>query len=66
MLKKEPSRLVQLIRNAEKSIKTVLAAYLNEYAQFGIDDDVATDLINIQANMEAVRLEVQYAQYEEE
>ena len=66
MLKKEPSRLVQLIRNAEKSIETVLAAYLNEYAQFGIDDDVATDLINIQANMEAVRLEVQYAQYEEE
>lgn len=65
MLKKESSRLVQLIRNAEKSIETVLAAYLNEYAQFGIDDDVATDLINIQANMEAVRLEVQYAQYEE-
>lgn len=65
MLKKEPSRLVQLICNAERSIEAVLAAYLNEYAQFGIDDDVATDLINIQANMEAVRLEVQYAQYEE-
>lgn len=39
MLKKEPSRLVQLICNAERSIEAVLAAYPDEYSQFGIGDD---------------------------
>lgn len=65
MLKKEPSRLVQLICNAERSIEAVLAAYPDEYSQFGIGDDVVADLIDILANMEAVRLKMQYAQYEE-
>lgn len=51
MLKKEPSRLVQLICNAERSIEAVLAAYPDEYSQFGIGDDVVADLIDILANM---------------
>lgn len=57
MLKKEPSKLVQLIRNAEKSVETVLAEHLNEYSEYGMDD-IANDLISVQASLEVVRLKV--------
>ena len=60
MLKKEPSELVQLIRNAEKYVETVLAKYLEEYSEYGMDD-IANDLISVQATLEVVRLKAQYA-----
>lgn len=60
MLKKEPSELVQLIRSAEKSVETVLAKHLDEYSEYGMDD-IANDLINVQATLEVVRLKAQYA-----
>ena len=63
MLKKEPSELVQLIRNAEKYVETVLAKHLDEYSEYGMDD-IANDLIGIQATLEVVRLKVQYAMIE--
>ena len=60
MMKKETSELVQLIRNAEKYVETVLAKYLEEYSEYGMDD-VANDLIGVQATLEVVRLKAQYA-----
>lgn len=60
MLKKETSELVQLIRNAEKDVETVLAKHLEEYSEYGMDD-IANDLISIQATLEVVRLKTQYA-----
>ena len=60
MLKKRPSELVQLIRNAEESIETVLSKHLEEYSEYGMDD-IANDLISIQATLEVVRLKMQYA-----
>ena len=60
MMKKETSELVQLIRNAEKDVETVLAKYLEEYSEYGMDD-IANDLISIQATFEVVRLKTQYA-----
>lgn len=60
MLKKEPSELVQLIRSVEKSVETVLAKYLDEYSEYGMDD-IANDLIGVQATLEVVRLKAQYA-----
>lgn len=60
MLKKETSELVQLIRNAEKYVETVLAKYLEEYSEYGMDD-IANDLIGVQATLEVVRLKAQYA-----
>ena len=60
MMKKETSELVQLIRNAEKYVETVLAKYLEEYSEYGMDD-IANDLIGVQATLEVVRLKAQYA-----
>lgn len=60
MMKKETSELVQLIRNAEKDVETVLAKHLEEYSEYGMDD-IANDLISIQATLEVVRLKTQYA-----
>lgn len=64
MMKKETSELVQLIRNAEKYVETVLAKHLEEYSEYGMDD-IANDLIGVQANLEVVRLKVQYAMIKE-
>ena len=60
MLKKEPSELVQLIRSAEKSVETILEKHLAEYSEYGMDD-IANDLIGVQATLEVVRLKAQYA-----
>lgn len=60
MLKKETSELVQLIRNAEEYVETVLAKHLDEYSEYGMDD-IANDLIGVQATLEVVRLKAQYA-----
>lgn len=65
MMKKETSELVQLIRNAEKDVETVLAKHLEEYSEYGMDD-IANDLISIQATLEVVRLKTQYAMIEGE
>lgn len=44
----------------EAYLETVLAKHLDEYSEYGMDD-IANDLIGVQATLEVVRLKAQYA-----
>ena len=60
MLKKETTELVEHIQRVEQDIENILKTHLEEYSEYGMDD-IANDLIGIQASLEVVRLKVQYA-----
>lgn len=60
MLKKKATDLVERIQGAEQDVENILETYLKEYAEYGMDD-IANDLISIQATLEVVRLKMQYA-----
>lgn len=60
MLKKETTELVEHIQRVEQDIENILKTHLTEYSEYGMDD-IANDLIGIQASLEVVRLKVQYA-----
>lgn len=60
MLKKKAIDLVECIQGVEQDVENILETYLKEYAEYGMDD-IANDLISIQATLEVVRLKAQYA-----
>lgn len=60
MLKKETTDLVEHIQRVEQDIENILKTHLTEYSEYGMDD-IANDLIGIQASLEVVRLKVKYA-----
>lgn len=60
MLKKETTELAEYIRGVEQDVENILEMHLEEYSEYGMDD-IANDLIGIQASLEVVRLKVQYA-----
>ncbi|MDE7389519.1 MAG: hypothetical protein K2M82_01045 [Lachnospiraceae bacterium] len=64
MLKKETSQLVERLVFLEKEVERALEVHLSEYSDYGMDD-IANDLISIQASLEVVRLKVQYAMIKE-
>ncbi len=60
MLKKKATDLVECIQGVEQDVENILETYLEEYSEYGMDD-IANDLISIQATLEVVRLKTQYA-----
>ena len=60
MLKKKAIDLVECIQGVEQDVENILETYLKEYSEYGMDD-IANDLISIQATLEVVRLKAQYA-----
>lgn len=60
MLKKKATELVKRIQGVEQDVENILKTHLEEYSEYGMDD-IANDLISIQASLEVVRLRVQYA-----
>lgn len=60
MLKKKATDLVERIQGVEQNVENILETYLEEYSEYGMDD-IANDLISIQATLEVVRLKMQYA-----
>lgn len=63
MLKKKATDLVECIQGVEQDVENILETYLEEYSEYGMDD-IANDLISIQATLEVVRLKMQYATIE--
>lgn len=60
MLKKKATDLVECIQGVEQDVENILKTHLEEYSEYGMDD-IANDLISIQATLEVVRLKMQYA-----
>lgn len=60
MMKKQPTTIVNDVRYVKKLTEDVLADYLKEYAEYGMDD-IANDIINIIAALEHVRCKLQHS-----
>ncbi|MBR2176318.1 MAG: hypothetical protein IJ861_05150 [Clostridia bacterium] len=60
MLKKKATELAEHIQKVEQDVENILKTHLEEYSEYGMDD-IANELIGIQASLEVVRLRVQYA-----
>ena len=60
MIKKHPAQIVSDIQTVKEQTEHILANYLENYAEYGMDD-IANDIINIIAAMEHVRCKLQHS-----
>lgn len=60
MIKKHPAQIVSDIQTVKEQTEHILANYLENYAEYGMDD-IANDIINIIAALERVRCELQHS-----
>lgn len=51
--------LVECIQGVEQSIENILVTHLKEYSEYGMDN-IANELISIQATLEVIRLKMRY------
>lgn len=65
MIKKNPQSIVNNIENVKSEIEEILSDYLENYADYGMDD-IANDIICLIANLEAVRCKIEHSEVREE
>lgn len=65
MIKKNPQSIVNKIENAKSEIEEILSDYLENYADYGMDD-IANDMICLIANLEAVGCKIAHSEVREE
>lgn len=65
MIKKHPAQIVNDIQTVKDQTEHILANYLENYAEYGMDD-IANDIINIIAAMEHVRCKLQHSKVKED
>lgn len=65
MIKKNPQSIVNNIENVKSEIEEILSDYLENYADYGMDD-IANDIICLIANLEVVRCKIEHSEVREE
>lgn len=65
MIKKNPQSIVNNIENVKSEIEEILSDYLENYADYGMDD-IANDMICLIANLEVVRCKIEHSEVREE
>lgn len=65
MIKKHPAQIVSDIQTVKEQTEHILGNYLENYAEYGMDD-IANDIINIIAAMEHVRCKLQHSTVKED
>lgn len=65
MIKKNPQSIVNKIENVKSEIEEILSDYLENYADYGMDD-ISNDMICLIANLEVVRCKIEHSDVREE
>ena len=65
MIKKHPAQIVSDIQTVKDQTEHILANYLENYAEYGMDG-IANDIIDIIAAMEHVRCKLQHSMVKED
>jgi hypothetical protein len=65
MIKKNPQSIVNRIENVKSEIEEILSDYLENYADYGMDD-IANDMICLIANLEVIRCKIEHSDVREE
>ena len=65
MIKKNPQSIVNEIENVKSEIEEILSDYLENYADYGMDD-IANDMICLIANLEVIRCKITHSEVREE
>ena len=64
MIKREASRLVEMVKTEKNHVEDCLQIYQDVYADYGMDD-ISNDFINVASYLEQIRLKLQFAMVKE-